>query len=109
MNEPESTSALAVRLWRRMPFAFAIAVALGSLGVATVLTSLGLWDASDATSRYIGAASGGLVAYWMAADWRRDARAEYPPVTEAAAPPGRRSAHTHPDPQSRRSSPPARD
>ena len=74
MNERESTTDLAVRLWQRMPVTFAIAIGLGCLGVDSLLTATGVWDAPHPALRYIGAVSGSLAAYWLAADWRRDAR-----------------------------------
>lgn len=74
MNERESPSAMAVRLWRRVPFAFGVAIAFGYLGVDALLTDLGVVVNSGPSWRYVGAASSGVVGYLMASDWRRDAR-----------------------------------
>ena len=74
MYEPQSTQELARMFWRRVPGVFALTVALGFLGVDTLLSDLGVWSSAAPAWRYIGAAAAAMASYGVAAAWRSDAR-----------------------------------
>ena len=74
MYDPQTTQELARMLWRRVPGVFALAVALGFLGIDALLSDLGLWTRGDPAFRYIGALAAAVASYGVAAAWRSDAR-----------------------------------